>query len=103
MRSLPLILFAATIGYSTARAAAGAGLFYDSKIPQAEFAASEIRKAYAASGKSLTESGLDRVSADASTVKIVIASDHAQSAKFAADLGVGSLKGAGPQAYAIRR
>jgi hypothetical protein len=103
MRSLPLILFAVTFGSSAAGAASGTSLFYDPKIPQAEFAASEIRKAYAASGKSLSESGLDRARSDTSAVKIAIASDPAQSARLAADLGLGSLKGGGPQSYAIRR
>jgi hypothetical protein len=103
MRRLQLILIATILGYSTAAAASRTALFYDSKTPQAEFAASEIRRVYAASGKSLLEAGLDRVPSDSSSVKIVIASDRAQSAKLAADLGVAQLKSTGPQSYAIRR
>jgi hypothetical protein len=103
MRRLQLILIATILGYSTAAAASRTALFYDPKMPQAEFAASEIRRVYAASGKSLLELGLDRVPSDSSSVKIVIASDRAQSAKLAADLGVAQLKTSGPQSYAIRR
>jgi hypothetical protein len=103
MRSLPLVLLAATLGYSVAGAAPGTALFYDSKTPQAGFAASEIRKAYAASGASLSESGLDRVASNPSSVKIAIASGRAQSTKLATDLGVSSPKNSGPQSYAIRR
>ena len=102
MRPLPLILLVLASAAS-ARAASSAALFYDAKIPQAEFAASEIRRAYATSGTSFAELGLDRVASDRSAVKIAIASDPAQSTALATALGVAPIKSDGPQSYAIRR
>lgn len=83
--------------------ASGAALFSDGRVPQVAFAASEIRRAYAASGQGLAESALDRFAADASPLRIVIAANSAESAKLAGALGVAGLQAAGPQSYAIRR
>lgn len=102
MRSPVLLVFTLAAVF-TMQAAPNVALFYDAKVPQAEFAVSEIRKAYVSSGVTLSESGIDRIVADSSSLKIVIASDAAQSAKLAASLGLSALKNAGTQAYSIRR
>lgn len=73
--------------------AAEVALFYDRGVPQAVFAASEIRKAYA--GRSLIESDLNRLSADSSQLQIVVASGSIP--------GLTPPKSLGPQSYAIRR
>jgi hypothetical protein len=102
MRTRPTVLFV-LVAATCEGAALNNALFYDTRIPQIEFAASEIRKAYAASGASLSEAQLERLTADPSAVKIAIAADSAQSASLAASLGVPTLKGNGSQSYAIRR
>lgn len=78
-------------------------LFYDQKVPQVAFAASEIRKAYTAAGQGLIESGIDRLASTASGIRIAIAADNTQSRQVAASLGVPPSKSSAPQSYAIRR
>ncbi|MDQ2900528.1 MAG: hypothetical protein M3Y07_12135, partial [Acidobacteriota bacterium] len=85
---------------SLAAAAETTTLFYDQTVPQVAFAASEIRKAYTAAGSGLVESGIDRLASTASRVRIVIASDQAQSEKLAAPLGVSPPKSSAAQSYA---
>ena len=57
---------------SFATGATDTALFYDARFPQVTFAASEIRRAYAAAGQSLIESGLDGLAANASQLRIAI-------------------------------
>ena len=95
MRHLPLIL----TGLACTALHASTALFYDLQNPQAAFAASEIRKAYTASGTSISESPLDRFSTDTSTLKIAIASNPST----AATLGATAWKPNGVQSYSLRR
>ena len=83
--------------------AADTALFYDQRVPQTAFAASEIRRAYVAAGQGFTESPISRLDGNTSSLRIVIVSDGPQSAKLAASLGISPLKGSTGQSYAIRR
>ncbi len=86
-----------------AHAAPTTALFYDLRNPQTQFVASEIRRAFVTVGTTLSESDLDRFAGDPSTLKIVISSDPAGSAKLAESLGVTDCKAKGVQSYSIRR
>jgi hypothetical protein len=86
-----------------AAAAEPVRLLYDRNSPQVSFAASEIRKSYAAGGQGMLESGLDRIATGASGIRIVIAADRSQSGQIAASLGITPQKGSGVQSYSIRR
>ncbi len=103
MRHLLLFLVGMELIAFHAHAAPTTALFYDLSNPQAQFAASEIRKASVTVGTTLSESDLDRLAGDPSTLKIVISSDPAASAKLAASLGVTDWKAKGVQSYSIRR
>jgi hypothetical protein len=84
-------------------AAVDAGLHYDSRSPQVAFAASEIRKAYAAAGKPLVEETLAQLPGDACRVRIAITSDAAQAAALSKSLGAPAMKSSEWQSYSIRR
>jgi len=77
-------------------------LFYDSGVPQTSFAATEIRKAFSVDGRTLAEAGMEGLAANSSPLRIVIASNAAESQRLAQSLGVEPLKSAAPQSYSIR-
>jgi hypothetical protein len=83
--------------YAAAAFGQSANLQYDPSLQPVSFAATEIRRAYAAHGQSLIENG------GAQPVQIVIAATSAKSNALADSLGVARLKETGPQSYAIRR
>ena len=80
-----------------------AALLYDRNVPQVAFAASEIHKAYAASGRSMAEQSLEALGANANPLRLVIATDRAQSQKAAGALAVAGPKSEAAQSYSIRR
>jgi hypothetical protein len=80
-----------------------AALLYDRNVPQVAFAASEIHKAYAASGRSMAEQSLEALGANANPLRLVIAADRAQSQKAAGALAVAGPKSETAQSYSIRR
>lgn len=98
-----LLPLAALCRANSGVAAEPVALFYDQKVPQAAFAASEIRKAYVAAGQELIELGIDRLGSSASHTRIVIAADKTQAGQLASSIGVSPLKESATQSYAIRR
>jgi hypothetical protein len=78
-------------------------ILYDHAIPQAGFAASEIRSACAAAGLSAAEGTLSDLARIGAPVRIVIAAGLDASARAAAELEVKPLASKAPQSYAIRR
>ena len=84
--------------YAAAAIAQSVDLQYDAASPQVSFAATEIRRAFAAHGQSLIENG-----GGAQPLQLVIAASPAKSNALADSLGVARLKDTGPQCYAIRR
>jgi hypothetical protein len=103
LRKFSFLPFAIVCLSNCAAGAVGSSLFYDRDVPQVVFGASEIRKAYAAAGKSLIESGIDRATADTSGIRIAIVSGPAESARLSASFGVAPMKNSPAQSYAIRR
>ncbi|HEY1496088.1 MAG TPA: hypothetical protein VGF49_16160, partial [Candidatus Solibacter sp.] len=92
MKHLALFLYAAA-GF-----AQSADLQYDAGSPTAAFAATEIRRAFAARGQSLVENG-----SGAQAVRLILTATVDKANAAADSLGVARLKTAGPQAYGIRR
>uniref|UniRef100_Q01ZD6 Carbohydrate-binding family 6 protein n=1 Tax=Solibacter usitatus (strain Ellin6076) TaxID=234267 RepID=Q01ZD6_SOLUE len=84
--------------YAVASFAQSADLQYDPASPQAAFAATEIRRAFAARGQSLVENG-----GGAQPIRLVLTATAAKANAAADSLGVARLKDPSPQSYAIRR
>jgi len=80
-----------------------AALFSDRGVPQISFAASEIRRALAAQGASLAETGMENLAANQSPLRFVIAGSPGESQRLAQALGVAPPKASSPQTYSIRR
>jgi hypothetical protein len=78
-------------------------LVYDRDVPQSAFAAAEIRKAYASSGRSLVEQGSGALSGNTSPLRLVIAADRAHSRQVSDALAITGLKSEAAQSYSIRR
>ena len=92
MKHLAVFCFAA------AAFAQSAGLQYDAASPQAAFAATEIRRAFAARGQSLVENGGGTQPLQSRPRRL-----GGNSNALADSLGVARLKDSSPQSYAIRR
>ncbi len=86
-------------GAQGAAGASAAAIYFDSGVPQARFAAGDIRRAFEARGTKVTEQGLASVKQGGDEMRIIIASP----ADVARRLNVAPLKATDPQAYAIRR
>jgi hypothetical protein len=94
------------MAFVASQAAAGEGpwaLLYDANVPEARFAASEIRRACAARDCALSEEPPGALDSFGAPVRIVIASGAAESNRVAAGLGVRPLEAQAAQSYAIRR
>ena len=85
----------AVFWFAAAAFAQSAGLQYDPANPQAAFAATEIRRAFAARGQSLVENGGPQ------SLRLVLSASNSNA--LADSLGVPRLKESAPQSYAIRR
>jgi len=94
--SIALGLFA-----NIAAAAIDTGLYYDAHVPQAVFAASEIRKSFAGLGQSLVETGLDHIAAGAYRTRILIVTDPSQSARISTALAINAPKASAPSPMAF--
>jgi hypothetical protein len=97
-----LTLLAAGFSFSSVVWAERATLVYNPNVPQAAFAASEIRRAWPNVGMPLVELGTEGL-AEAGAMRFIIAESRAESGRIAAALGVAQLKADAPQSYAIRR
>src|SRR5260370_11810280 len=84
--------------YAAASFAQSADLQYDAGSPQAAFAATEIRRAFAARGQSLVENG-----SGTQTIRLILTATADKANAPADSLGVARSKSATTQAYAIRR
>ena len=80
-----------------------AAVFYDARLPQIAFAASEIHRAFAAGGVSQTDFIVGQLSSNSSPLRLVLVAGPTESQALARSLGVAPLKSTGSQSYAIRR
>jgi hypothetical protein len=90
----------AVFWFAAAAFAQSAGLQYDPANPQAAFAATEIRRAFAARGQSLVEHSLVE-NGSPQTLRLVLSASNSNA--LAESLGVPRPKESTPQSYAIRR
>ncbi len=90
----------AVFWFAAAAFAQSAGLQYDPANPQAAFAATEIRRAFAARGQSLVEHSLVE-NGSPQTLRLVLSASNSNA--LADSLGVPRPKESTPQSYAIRR
>ena len=77
-------------------------VFRDSQAPQVAFASAEIARAVGPN-RAARDRPIKDLASDTTPLRIVIATDTAQSAALAQTLGVAPLKSTTPQGYAIRR
>ncbi len=90
----------AVFWFAAAAFAQSAGLQYDPANPPAAFAATEIRRAFAARGQSLVEQSLVE-NGSPQSLRLILSSANSNS--LADSLGVPRPKQSAPQSYAIRR
>src|ERR1700730_652214 len=92
---------------AAATQAPAANLYYDATIPQARFAAGEIRRALALKSVPLVEADLphatDAAPSPGTDTRFILACSEDQSRRLAAALRVAPPKPGGPQSYAIRK
>jgi len=80
-----------------------AALLCTSGVPQTEFAAGEIRRAWQANGLSIIQKPLAELSRTAADIRIILASTAEESQRVSNELGLAPLKAASPQSYSLRR
>ncbi len=80
-----------------------ADLCYERHIPQARFAASEVRRELTSKGIRLLELDLDKASQTPGAVRFVLASTPESAKRIAATLGIAPLKTSEPQSYVVRK
>jgi hypothetical protein len=92
---------------AAATQAPAANLYYDATIPQARFAAGEIRRALALKSVPLVEAELthatDAAPSSVTDTRFILACTEDQSRRLAAALRVAPPKPGAPQSYAIRK
>ena len=93
----------ALVGMQPASAKEEVALLYKSGVPQAEFAAAEIRRALETRGDRCIAGSLEDLPKASQNVRIVLASSADEAKRLAADLGLAAPKAAGAQSYALRR
>src|SRR5258708_6824686 len=77
-------------------------IYYNHAAPQAQFAANEIRAAFAATGVQLVERELREATTPSSETIIIIAAGVNEAQPLATKLGIKPLRATTEQAYAIR-
>jgi hypothetical protein len=79
------------------------GALYNAAVPQAAFAAGELRLAVQARGDRWVSAGLDGLMKAKQPTRVVLASSVEESRRVANDLGLAPLESAGPQSYSLRK
>jgi hypothetical protein len=91
------------LGQGTALAQEEIGAFYNAAVPQAAFAAGELRLAVEARGDRWTSAGLDGLAKARQRTRVVLASSVEESSRVAKALGLAPLESTTAQSYSLRK
>ena len=103
LRTAIVCLGLGLLGRSTALAQEQVAAFYNATVPQAAFAAGEIRLAVQARGDRWTSAGLDGLAKARQRTRVVLASSVEESGRVAKALGLAPLESAAAQSYSLRK